>query len=117
MDVVGYVLIVGALVGAGALLIVVFLRQKTEQQNEISGWSSPGSLDRGPGYTPPVDTGLPVQPPPEEVAPTAEDQHTIYAFAREVQVNICPCCDGENNIYRDRCCICGFAFERGGWAR
>ena len=43
------------------------------------------------------------------------DQLTIYAFEREVQVYVCPRCDGENSVHRNICCICGFEFRKGAW--
>lgn len=56
-------------------------------------------------------------PDPVAYVPEAEeivsDQHTIYAFEREVQVYVCPRCDGENSVNRQSCCICGFTFRKG----
>jgi len=158
MDVLGYLLIIGALVGAAVLLVLCF-RQKPEKTSEYV--PVPGPVPPAPGtfvppsppvpgtynppsppvpgtYNPPSPpvpgtynpppapvTGTFVPPSPIPPMPPAEtpslpaekDQHTIYAFAREAQVCVCPCCDGENNIYRDRCCICGYEFRRGGWGR
>ena len=54
-------------------------------------------------------------PEPEVQPQTPSDQHTIYAFEREVQVYVCPRCDGENSVHRNICCICGFEFRKGAW--
>lgn len=52
-------------------------------------------------------------PEPESTVPS--NQHTIYAFEREVQVYVCPRCDGENSVSRHICCICGYEFKKGVW--
>ena len=141
MDILGYLLIIGGLVGAGVLLVLCF-RQKPDKTTAFpppvsrpavppASYTPPvppvspaGSASYVPPappapYVPPVPPAVPVSPPVSaaEPAPVEKEQHTIYAFTREAQVCVCPCCDGENNIYRDKCCICGFEFRRGGWAR
>lgn len=57
----------------------------------------------------------PVEAMPVEPEPVPSEQHTIYAFEREVQVQVCPRCDGENSMGRQICCICGFEFRKGVW--
>ena len=155
MDILGYLLIIGGLVGAGLLLVLCF-RQKPDKNATFPPPVSRPAVPPAPGpYVPPtppaspapVATYMPPTPPapsaayvppvtpapyvpptppaapaPQaapaaEPAPVEKEQHTIYAFAREAQVCICPCCDGENNIYREKCSICGFEFRRGGWGR
>ena len=123
MEILGYLLIIGALAGAGVLMYLCF-RQKPE--TEVTPARTAVIVPKPEPMPAPVPEVVNVRPgtwrdsfpPPEpEPLPTAKDQHTIYTFARETQVCVCPCCDGENNIYRDRCCICGFEFRRGGWSR
>lgn len=62
----------------------------------------------------PMPAPEPVVEQPAEEMP-ASPQHTIYAFERQVQVQVCPCCDGENAVGRQSCCICGFEFRKGVW--
>lgn len=183
MGILGYLLIIGAVVGAAFLLVACF-RQKPEQPPKTPVFPSGSAYpERGGAYPPPDAPVPPVYPPvppapvaappvytpvpsapvaapptyapapiaappvyapvpsvpapvartpeppvsapapaaeppkPEPASPAVKEQHTIYAFEREAQVCVCPRCDGENNIYRSNCCICGFELRRGGWGR
>lgn len=79
----------------GAAVLVLYSRSQNRQPSE--GEMPPG------------------EPATEPVREEAAQQHTIYAFERQVQVQVCPRCDGENSMGRQSCCICGFEFRKGVW--
>jgi len=108
-----------------ALFYIYFKnRQSPGAEEQTPAEPAPG-IYRPDDYSPapgpygayPAVEPLPYMPEPvvpeQERAPS--DQHTIYAFEREVQVYVCPRCDGENSVSRHICCICGFEFRKGVW--
>ena len=72
---------------------------------------SPVVIRSSPTFRPPVS---PVMPPPvPSGSPVTSNQHTLYMFERRVSVPKCPRCDGEYDITKEVCCICGYQFRKG----
>lgn len=134
-------LIVVLILCVGTLFVIYFKYKRSENgQEDLLPKSEPAAsgVPGGEGgsaagissgtYVPPAPTTAPaveIAEPAVYVSSTLTggadvpkplpQQHTIYAFEREVQVLVCPQCDGENSINRNTCCICGYEFMRGGW--
>ncbi len=121
------------LLAAAVVAIVIFaIRQDSKKGAEHlqNAYAEEGASPL-PGAVPPVTPAMPgspevpvvtrlatgpVTPPPAAPVPgvqTPSVQHTIYAFRRENQVAMCPCCNGENGLSRTTCCICGYTLRRG----
>lgn len=99
------------LVGCVVALFVIWLKNRQSTPEEPA--AVPQEAPPPAPYSIPDPTHyVPVQETQPQIP---SDQHTIYAFEREVQVYVCPRCDGENSVHRNICCICGFEFRKGAW--
>ena len=124
------IFMIAILIACAVVLIVLFAKKKNEDLPPTptyrppmapptpplgSAAGSPASapivIRSSPSLRPPVS---PVTPPPvPSGSPVTSNQHTLYMFERRVSVPKCPRCDGEYDITKEVCCICGYQFRKG----
>lgn len=97
------------LVGCVAALFLIWFKNRQASESP--------EQPEAENVVPPQPLVIPDPAPfvPEPEITVHSNQHTIYAFEREVQVYVCPRCDGENSVNRHICCICGYEFRKGVW--
>ena len=103
------------LVGCVVALFFIWLKNRPGSSEPEAEEDQKEPDPVGPVVIPVVDP-VPAPAPtpvPIPIPDGPSNQHTIYAFERNVPVYMCPRCDGENSPMRSVCCICGFEFRKG----